>query len=209
MSPESSLDLLLPLTACRLLGGATSSTALDAGLFLSSILAKVAGRGGADGVVATGIRKGAAGSRASPAVQKGSAEGKKKKVEKKRRIKIRNRVAERWRNGGLESWASATPPRENEGERDGRWWKGACDGKWKGRRGRTGLRVASRPRKARFPLLQLCAKLLWALAPPSIACTHFSTRFFSARRAHSRTGLEGPAEWSGCNCCVPTSYCGR
>lgn len=56
MSPESSLALLLPLTACRLLGGAQSSTALDAGLFLSSILAKVAGRGGADRGVAIGIR---------------------------------------------------------------------------------------------------------------------------------------------------------
>jgi hypothetical protein len=60
MSPESSLDLLLPLTACRLLGGAQSSTAPDAGLFLSSILAKVAGRGSADGEVAIGIRKRAA-----------------------------------------------------------------------------------------------------------------------------------------------------
>jgi hypothetical protein len=60
MSPASSLDLLLPLTACRLLGGAQSSTAPDAGLFLSSILAKVAGRGGASGEVAIGIRKSAA-----------------------------------------------------------------------------------------------------------------------------------------------------
>ena len=60
MSPESSLDLLLPLTACRLLGGAQSSTAPDAGLFLSSILTKAAGRGSADGEVAIGIRKGAA-----------------------------------------------------------------------------------------------------------------------------------------------------
>jgi hypothetical protein len=60
MSPESSLDLLAPLTACRLLGGAQSSTALDAGLFLSSILAKVAGRGkAADREVAIVIRKGA------------------------------------------------------------------------------------------------------------------------------------------------------
>lgn len=59
-SPESSLDLLLPLTACRLLGGAPSSTAPDAGLFRSSILAKVAGRGSADGEVAIGIRKDAA-----------------------------------------------------------------------------------------------------------------------------------------------------
>lgn len=47
MSAESSFDLLLPLTACRLVGGAQSSTAVDAGLFLSSILTKVAGRGGA------------------------------------------------------------------------------------------------------------------------------------------------------------------
>jgi len=60
MSPESSLDLLLPFTAWRLLGGAPSSTAPGAGLFLSSILAKVAGRGSADGEVAIGIRKGAA-----------------------------------------------------------------------------------------------------------------------------------------------------
>jgi len=55
-SPTSSLDLLPPFTACRLLGGAPSSTALDAGLFLSSILAKVAGWG-RDGEVAIGIRK--------------------------------------------------------------------------------------------------------------------------------------------------------
>lgn len=60
MSPESSLDLLLPLTACRLLGGAQSSTALDAGLFLSSILTKAAGWGGADVNAESGIRKGAA-----------------------------------------------------------------------------------------------------------------------------------------------------
>lgn len=43
MSPESSLDLLPPLTACLLLGGANSSTALTAGRFLSSILPKVVG----------------------------------------------------------------------------------------------------------------------------------------------------------------------
>jgi len=43
MSPESSLDLL-PFTACLLLGGAKSSTALlIAGRFLSSILPKVVG----------------------------------------------------------------------------------------------------------------------------------------------------------------------
>jgi hypothetical protein len=53
----SSLGLLAPLTAWRLLGGALSSTAVDAGLFLSSILAKVAGRGN-EGEVAIGIRKG-------------------------------------------------------------------------------------------------------------------------------------------------------
>lgn len=53
----SSLGLLAPLTAWRLLGGALSSTAVDAGLFLSSILAKVAGRG-TEGEVAIGIRKG-------------------------------------------------------------------------------------------------------------------------------------------------------
>lgn len=51
---------LLPLTAWRLLGGAPSSTALDAGLFLSSILARAAGRGRAEVEVAIGIRKGAA-----------------------------------------------------------------------------------------------------------------------------------------------------
>lgn len=53
-SLESSLDLLVPLTACRLVGGATSS-ALAAGLFLSSILT-VVGRGTAEGEVATGMR---------------------------------------------------------------------------------------------------------------------------------------------------------
>jgi hypothetical protein len=57
MSPESSFSLLLPLTACRLLGGAPSSTAPDAGLFLSSILTKVVGPGGADREVAICIRK--------------------------------------------------------------------------------------------------------------------------------------------------------
>ena len=49
-----------PLTATRLLGGARSSVLLTAGLFLSSILERVAdGRGEAEGgvVVAAGIRK--------------------------------------------------------------------------------------------------------------------------------------------------------
>ena len=56
-SPESSLTLPPPLTACLLLGGARSSTALTAGLFLSSILTKVAGRGDAVGEVAIGMRR--------------------------------------------------------------------------------------------------------------------------------------------------------
>ena len=56
-SPESSLALPPPLTACLLLGGARSSTALTAGLFLSSILTKVAGRGDAVGEVAIGMRR--------------------------------------------------------------------------------------------------------------------------------------------------------
>jgi len=52
----SLLSLLLPLMAWRLLGGAPSSTALEAGLFLSSIVAGVAGRGDAVTDVANGIR---------------------------------------------------------------------------------------------------------------------------------------------------------
>lgn len=58
ISRASSLALE-PLTATLLLGGASSSVLLTAGLFLSSILAVVVdGRGEAEGVVATGIRRG-------------------------------------------------------------------------------------------------------------------------------------------------------
>lgn len=46
----------MPLTAILLLGGARSSEPPRAGLFLSSILVVVEGRGEAEGVVATGIR---------------------------------------------------------------------------------------------------------------------------------------------------------
>jgi hypothetical protein len=45
-----------PLTATLLLGGASSSALLMAGLFLSSIFASVDGRGEAEGVVVRGIR---------------------------------------------------------------------------------------------------------------------------------------------------------
>jgi hypothetical protein len=54
--------VLEPLTATLLLGGARSSALLMAGLFLSSILDIVGGRGEAEGVVAAGIR-----SRVTPA----------------------------------------------------------------------------------------------------------------------------------------------
>lgn len=55
ISGPSSL-VLVPFTATRLLGGASSSV-LIAGLFLSSILEVVDGRGEAVGVVATGMRR--------------------------------------------------------------------------------------------------------------------------------------------------------
>lgn len=55
MSRASSLALE-PLMAILLVGGASSSAAPMAGLFLSSILQSVDGRGEAAGVVATGIR---------------------------------------------------------------------------------------------------------------------------------------------------------
>lgn len=57
-SPVSSRDLLLPLTCCRLLGGARSSALLIAGLFLSSILTTGEVGRRAEGEVATGIRDG-------------------------------------------------------------------------------------------------------------------------------------------------------
>lgn len=60
-SGPSSL-VLEPLTATLLLGGARSSALLMAGLFLSSILDIVDGRGEAEGVVTAGIR-----SRVTPA----------------------------------------------------------------------------------------------------------------------------------------------
>lgn len=52
-----SRDLLLPLTWCRLLGGARSSELLMAGLFLSSILTIGEVGRAAEGEVATGIRE--------------------------------------------------------------------------------------------------------------------------------------------------------
>jgi hypothetical protein len=58
ISTDSSL-VLEPFTATLLLGGARSSVLLTAGLFLSSILDAVEGPVGAEGVVATGIRKSA------------------------------------------------------------------------------------------------------------------------------------------------------
>ncbi len=54
-SSLSSLDLLLPLTACRLLGGAISSEPFRAGLLRSSILT-TAERGAVVGEVDRGIR---------------------------------------------------------------------------------------------------------------------------------------------------------
>lgn len=56
MSVFSSLALD-PLMATLLLGGARSSAPLMAGLFLSSIFTSVDGRGEAEGVVATGMRR--------------------------------------------------------------------------------------------------------------------------------------------------------
>lgn len=57
MSTALSRALLLPLTCCRLLGGAISSV-LMAGLFLSSILTTGEVGRRAEGEVATGIREG-------------------------------------------------------------------------------------------------------------------------------------------------------
>lgn len=54
-SSPSSLDLLLPFTACRLLGGAMSSALFRAGLLRSSILTTV-DRGAVVGEVDRGIR---------------------------------------------------------------------------------------------------------------------------------------------------------
>ena len=54
-SSPSSLDLLLPFTACRLLGGAISSELLKAGLLRSSILTTV-DRGAIVGDVDKGMR---------------------------------------------------------------------------------------------------------------------------------------------------------
>jgi hypothetical protein len=59
MSPASSLDLLPPFTACLLLGGASSSTVLMAGLFLSSILTKAVGLSAGEGGVAIGMKENA------------------------------------------------------------------------------------------------------------------------------------------------------
>lgn len=60
MSTALSRALLLPLTCCRLLGGAISS-ALMAGLFLSSILTTGEVGRRAEGEVATGMREGLGG----------------------------------------------------------------------------------------------------------------------------------------------------